>query len=117
MVFASKTASRAMYEEVYRIVSKIPMGKVMTYGEIAKKVKSQSQKSKSRFLARVVGNALHKNQNPDVPCHRVVDRNGRLAQNYAFGGVMEQRRRLVEEGVKFKNRMCVNLEKCLWEVN
>lgn len=96
------------------MVARIPNGKVTTYGEIAKKVKSQSGKSKSGFLARVVGNALHSNKNPDVSCHRVVDRSGRLAQNYAFGGVIAQRKKLLAEGVTFKDEEHVDLGRCLW---
>lgn len=94
-------------EKVFELVKKIPEGKVSTYGEIAIKL------GKPRG-AREVGWMLHSNGRTDVPCHRVVDRNGRLAPNFAFNGAKEQRRRLEVEGVGFVDEMNVDLEKCLW---
>jgi methylated-DNA-protein-cysteine methyltransferase related protein len=83
------------YEKVYDLVSKIPRGKVTTYGEIGKALK---------MSPRVVGNVLHLNPyGPEVPCHRVVNREGRVAPNYAFGGHDEQKKRLEREGVMFKD--------------
>ncbi|MBI3289973.1 DNA-3-methyladenine glycosylase [Candidatus Microgenomates bacterium] len=71
---------------VYEIVKSIPRGKVATYGWVAKKV---------GISPRVVGNTLHKNVNPQkIPCHRVVNSKGKLAENYAFGGAKEQARKL-----------------------
>lgn len=67
----------------------------MTYGGVAKKVGT---------TPRVVGFALHKNPDPkNISCYRVVDRNGRIAKNYAFGGWRKQREMLIKEGVKFKD--------------
>lgn len=91
-----------IYQKIYREVKKIPLGQVTTYGVIAKKVKTNP---------RVVGNALHCNPDPeDIPCHRVVDRNGRLAKNYKFGGWQRQKRKLEREKVVFKDKLHVNLE-------
>lgn len=55
--------------KVYEIVKKIPRGKVITYKEIAKAV------NRPRAY-RAVGNALNKNIDPTVPCHRVIRSNG-----------------------------------------
>lgn len=89
--------------EVYALVKKIPNGKVTTYGQIA------LQLGKPRG-ARQVGWALHQNtQGSGVPCHRVVNRDGRLAPNFAFDGWEEQKRRLDLEGVKFVDKMHVDL--------
>ena len=96
---------RKAYTKIYEVVKMIPKGKVVTYGMLARQVGTSP---------RVVGNALH--QNPDaktIPCHRVVDRNGRLAENYAFGGWREQKRKLLKEGVKFKDKDHVDLKKFL----
>ena len=74
------------YQDVYKIVQKVPKGKVTTYGQIAKKL---------GLSARAVGHALH--LNPDdtlTPCHRVVNVKGRIAPGFAFGGLGEQRKRL-----------------------
>ena len=90
-------------DQVFEIVKKIPKGKVTTYGEIALKL------GKLRG-ARQVGWALHQNkEGSGVPCHRVVDRNGRLAPNFAFDGAIEQKRRLEAEGVSFRDEMHVEL--------
>jgi len=92
----------SFFDDVYKIVKKIPPGKVTTYGEIARALGTRD--------ARKVGWAMHANRDPGVPCHRVVDRTGRLAPNFAFDGAEEQRRRLAEEGVTFKkDEMHVNL--------
>lgn len=93
--------------KVYWVTKKIPGGKVATYGQIAAMVGNPR-------AARAVGQALHANRDRVAPCHRVVGRTGRLAQGYAFGGPGEQKRKLLVEGVKFKDRNNVDLEKCLW---
>src|SRR3990172_4829578 len=98
---------RNFKEEVYQLVRKIPKGKVSTYGSIAEIL------GKRRW-SRQVGWALHQNKEAKTPCHRVVDRNGRLAPNFAFDGAVEQRRRLQAEGVRFRDEMHVDLGRCLW---
>ena len=87
-----------MFEEIYTIVRNIPEGKVMTYGDIAFALSSQFG-FPSRRLARVVGFALHANKHVNIPCHRVVNKEGRLALNFAFDGREEQRRRLISSRV------------------
>ena len=65
--------------------------------------------------ARVVGYALHKN--PDfgkIPCHRVVNRDGRTAPGFAFGGPGVQKQMLENEGVRFLPNGYVDLEKYQW---
>jgi methylated-DNA-protein-cysteine methyltransferase-like protein len=92
------------FERVYEVVRKIPEGKVMTYGQIAEAIGTKD--------ARRVGQALHANKDSsDVPCHRVVNKDGRLAPGYAFGGPGEQRARLEAEGIEFVNDNCVDLGK------
>jgi len=94
-----------LFEGVYKIVRKIPEGKVTTYGEIARALGTKD--------SRKVGWALHANSDPATPCHRVVNKDGRLAANYAFDGEAEQRRRLEAEEVSFtKGR--VDLKKHIW---
>jgi methylated-DNA-[protein]-cysteine S-methyltransferase len=56
-------------EKVYKIVRKIKKGKTLTYGEIAKKLKTSP---------RAVGQALKANKNKKVPCHRVICSDGKL---------------------------------------
>lgn len=99
--------NNGFFEKVYAVVKQIPFGKITTYGEIARMLGTRD--------ARKVGWALYTNKDPKVPCHRVVNRNGRLAPNFAFDGAKEQRRRLLAEGVKFTDETHVDLERHLWQ--
>lgn len=89
-----------VFERIYKLVKTIPKGKVVTYGEVAKKLK---------ISPRIVGWALHRNRNLKIPCHRVVNKFGKIAENYRFGGAKIQREKLLSEGIKFKNEMFVYL--------
>ena len=93
----------SLKEKVYEFVKNIPRGKVATYGQITLRLGN-------RNFARVVGNILHNNPDSEhIPCHRVVNAQGRLSRSYAFGGIEAQRRLLVSEGVVFKNDRVVDL--------
>ncbi|MGB6881744.1 MAG: MGMT family protein [Microgenomates group bacterium] len=96
------------FDEVYRIVRKIPTGKVATYGQIARLLGTRD--------ARRIGYALHANKDPKTPCHRVVSKKGELAENFAFNGYKEHKRRLMAEGVSFKDEMHVDLERHKWQI-
>ncbi len=81
------------FEKIYEIVSGIPKGKVLTYGDIAITL---------GLSPRVVGYALHANKDSkNIPCHRVVFKDGSLATGYAFGGKDIQKKLLINEGVDF----------------
>ncbi|MBI4067274.1 MGMT family protein [Candidatus Gottesmanbacteria bacterium] len=98
-----------LYNLVFSYIKTIPKGKVATYGLVA-----EALRAKRRGInGHLVGWILHKNDSSMVPCHRVVDRNGRLAPNFAFDGAKEQRRRLQVEGVTFVDDMHVDLERHL----
>ena len=76
--------------KVYRIVSKIPKGKVLTYKEVAKLAGRPK-------AYRAVGNILNKNYDPGIPCHRVIRSDGK-AGGYNRG-VARKKSILVQEGV------------------
>lgn len=79
---------------IYEAVKKIPKGHVATYGQVA-------EMAGDKKMARAVGNALHKNPDPDnIPCFRVVNSKGELAGAFAFGGEMVQAKLLIEDGVE-----------------
>ena len=85
--------NKNFFELVYEAVQCIPAGKVASYGQIARLCGSARPSG-------AVGYALHVNPLPGiVPCHRVVNRAGRLAPAFAFGGAGVQKRMLEEEGV------------------
>lgn len=93
------------FEKIYEIVKKIPKGRVATYGQVAFLAGNPR-------LARVVGYALH--HNPDtssIPCHRVVNRKGRVADSFAFGGGEIQRQLLEAEGIVFEADGTIDLKK------
>ena len=93
------------FEKIYDVVKSIPKGKVATYGQVA-------VIAGNPHWSRVVGYALHVNPNPGViPCHRVVNREGRLAPSFAFGGDEVQRQLLEAEGVVFEPDGRVDLNK------
>ena len=84
---------RNSYEKIYEVVRQIPKGCVATYGQVA-------ALAGNKRWARVVGYALHVNPDPEgIPCYRVVNREGRLAEAFAFGGVHRQKELLEAEGI------------------
>ena len=57
-----------------------------------------------RKMARAVGNALHKNPDPEnIPCYRVVNFKGELSGEFAFGGAGKQAELLEADGVEVIN--------------
>ena len=93
------------FEKIYEVVKSIPEGKVATYGLVA------ALAGNPRW-SRVVGYALHVNPEPGgIPCHRVVNREGRLAPSFAFGGEDAQRQLLSAEGITFEPDGRVDLKK------
>lgn len=89
---------------IYEAVRKIPYGRVATYGQVA-------QMAGNGRMCRAVGNALHKNPDPEgIPCFRVVNSKGELSGSFAFGGADVQQKRLEAEGVEVVNGR-VNLER------
>ncbi len=91
-------------KRIYEAVKKIPKGHVATYGRVA-------EMAGDKKMARAVGNALHKNPDPEhIPCFRVVNAKGELAGEFAFGGAGKQAKLLEADGVEVKNGK-VDLEK------
>ena len=93
------------FEKIYEVVKSIPEGKVATYGQVA------CLAGNPRW-SRVVGYALHANPDPsEIPCHRVVNRDGRVSEAFVFGGGKVQRQRLEDEGIVFEKDGSINLDK------
>ena len=96
-------------EKCYALLKKVPRGKLTTYKEIAKALKSRAY--------RVVGRAMKNNPYaPDVPCHRVICSDGRI------GGYMGKKRKnilekinlLESEGVEIRDNK-INLARYLYK--
>ena len=95
-------------KRIYEAVKKIPYGHVATYSQIA-------ELAGDKKMARAVGNALHKNPDPDsIPCFRVVNAKGELAGEFAFGGMGAQADLLRSEGIEIENGK-VDLNKFQWK--
>lgn len=81
-------------KRIYEAVKQIPRGKVATYGRIAEMAGNEK-------MSRAVGNALHKNPDPDnIPCYRVVNAKGELAKAFVFGGINVQQKLLEADGIE-----------------
>lgn len=94
------------FEKIYEQVKRIPAGKVASYGQIA------LMAGNPRW-SQIVGYALHSNPEPGViPCHRVVNKDGKLSASFAFGGEDMHRELLLSEGVIFIDSHTVDMEKC-----
>ena len=84
-------------KRIYEAVKKIPKGHVATYSKVA-------EMAGNPRMARAVGNALHKNPNPEhIPCFRVVNAKGELAGEFAFGGAGELAKLLVADGIEVED--------------
>ena len=99
-----------MFKEFYEQVKKVPHGCVITYDTVAKLAGFPR-------CAKFVGWALHSNPDPqNIPCHRVVKKDGSLSPAFAFGGVLAHAELLKSEGVEIddENHKVKNLEKYLY---
>ena len=91
------TITNTPTRRIYEAVKRIPKGHVATYGQVAAIAGNPK-------MSRAVGNALHKNPDPDgIPCFRVVNSKGELAGEFAFGGKGEQAKLLTADGVEVKD--------------
>lgn len=98
-------------QRVYRVISKVPKGKVTTYKEVALALDTKAYQA--------VGQALRRNEKPIIiPCHRVVASNGEIG---GFAGktdpnslsVKRKIRLLRNEGIEIKKNK-IDLEKYLY---
>lgn len=96
------------YQKIYEVVKQIPKGSVATYGQVA-------ALAGNKRWSRVVGYALHANPDQEqIPCYRVVNREGRLSDAFVFGGVNRQEQLLVADGIEVADHK-VDLKKYQWK--
>lgn len=95
-------------ERVYDIVRQIPYGKVMSYVQIA-------QIAGSPRASRTVGYALYATEDNDLPCHRVVFKDGALSVVFFSNGVNKQYHLLKAENITFSRDKKVKMNKHQWD--
>ena len=98
------------FDRVYKVVERIPYGKVTTYGAIAEYCGIKS-------AARTVGWALNGAKESGLPCHRVVNRFGALSGKIHFGDPNLMEDLLVSEGIEFDKNDYVKIDKYFWDPN
>ena len=102
------SAREGFFQRVYALVARVPRGRVVTYGQVARLLGAGR-------AARIVGWAMHGNPHGRrVPCHRVVQRGGSCSPNFRVGDPSAQRRLLEREGVRFLLDGRVDLGTHLW---
>lgn len=92
--------------KVYEIMSKVPNGKVVTYGDVA-------ALAGNAYASRIVGGIAHSSDN-NLPWHRLVNRFGGLASGFP-GGRVVQERLLRAEGIICINFVINNLKDIRWK--
>lgn len=97
------------YSRVYEVVALIPLGKVTSYGAIARYLGSPQS-------SRMVGWALNNLKHVDfyVPAHRVVNRIGVLSGKSHFGGQSVMKELLENEGILIVDNKIENFEQVFW---
>ncbi len=80
-------------EKVQAVVSKIPTGKVLTYAQVAARAGNPK-------ASRAVGGVMAKNQDKNIPCHRVIKSDGSIGM---YNGLQGKSKEVIlkKEGVKF----------------
>ncbi len=96
-----------LFEQIKLKVKEIPRGMVSTYGEVARAVGIND--------ARKVGWAVYGNQDKNIPCHRIVNKAGFLAEKFSLGGWQEQKARLEPEDIEFIEEKRVNMKKHFYQ--
>ena len=97
------------FQLVYQVVREIPYGRATSYGAIASYL---GAKRSSRMVGWAMNNAHH--QQPPVPAHRVVNRNGMLTGKNHFETPFLMQQLLEKEGVVVNNDQIQDFETIFW---
>jgi methylated-DNA-protein-cysteine methyltransferase-like protein len=101
--------SESSYTRIWKVVRRIPKGRVATYGQVAELAGLPRQ-------ARLVGYALHAlPEAKQVPWQRVVNAQGRISARGLSEYEALQRQRLEREGVRFDARGRIDLARFGWK--
>lgn len=101
--------NESFFDQVYKVVKRIPEGKVTSYGAIAEFLGRKGS-------ASMVGYAMNAAHNlPEVPAHRVVNRNGLLTGKHHFNPPSLMQQLLENEGIKVENDKILNFKEVFWK--
>ena len=108
MQYTAKTND--FFQNVFDVVRLIPKGRVTSYGAIAKYLGTGGS-------SRMVGWAMNASHHvkPNVPAHRVVNRNGMLTGKAHFETPTKMQELLAKEKIKVKNETVLDFEKLFWD--
>ena len=101
--------NRDFFEHVYAVVKLIPRGRVTSYGAIANYL---GTKKSSRMVGWAM-NAAH--DKPEIPAHRVVNRNGLLTGKMHFSTPTTMEERLKSEGIEVVNDAIIDIKSHFWD--
>lgn len=103
-----KTKKSNFFEDVHQVAKLIPYGKVTSYGAIAAYLGAKGS-------ARMVGWAMNNaHAFPEIPAHRVVNRQGLLTGKFHFSGTNQMEILLQNEGIEVENNKIKNFETHFW---
>lgn len=96
------------FDSVFQVVKLIPAGRVTSYGAIATYLSAAK-------ASRMVGWAMNASHSfPEIPAHRVVNRNGLLTGKMHFETPTAMEERLAMEGVEVKDNQVVDFKRLFW---
>ncbi|HRO74956.1 MAG TPA: MGMT family protein [Crocinitomicaceae bacterium] len=100
--------NKDFFDMVYQVTQLIPKGRVTSYGAIAKYLGSPQS-------SRMVGWAMNGSHRlPDIPAHRVVNRNGLLTGKIHFDNPNTMQELLENEGINVKDDKVIDFENLFW---
>lgn len=102
--------NESFFKKVYAVARKIPRGRVTTYGAIADYLGSG-------LSARMVGWAMNScgTELPEVPAHRVVNRNGLLTGKHHFSTPTLMEELLAAEGIPVMDDKIIGFHQLFWD--
>ena len=105
-----KQKAYTFFEDVYDVVRQIPVGRVTSYGAIAKYLGT-------KLSARMVGWAMNAAHSvlPAVPAHRVVNRNGILTGKAHFATITLMEELLLQEDIVVINDKIIDFNNLFWD--
>jgi len=109
MVISLNNKNKDFFEQVYAVVKLIPKGRVTSYGAIANYL---SAKRASRMVGWAM-NAAH--SNPEIPAHRVVNRNGLLTGKMHFSTPTTMQEKLEADGIEIIDDQIQGFKAIFWD--